>query len=245
MKRFAPLLLLLLFAGCATTAPAPSPAPSPAVTANEMSLAVHWSRNSAEHRALFIESYALAAARLGELVAGLEPGTWAVALDADETVLDNSLYQKELEEKGASFSQESWGEWVRREAAPALPGARRFLEHTRELGGKIAIVTNRSEPLCPATRVNFQKEDLPYDVILCRGEESSKEARWKKVEEGEAAPGLPSLTIVMWLGDNIHDFPGGEQDWRQAPESALEDFGRRFFVLPNPMYGSWARNPED
>jgi len=31
---------------------------------------------------------------------------------------------------------------------------------------------------------------------------------------------------------------------RKADDAALSEFGRRFFVLPNPMYGSWERNDE-
>ena len=27
------------------------------------------------------------------------------------------------------------------------------------------------------------------------------------------------------------------------PESAYEAFGKRYFILPNPMYGSWQQVP--
>ena len=29
---------------------------------------------------------------------------------------------------------------------------------------------------------------------------------------------------------------------RERGDDAFADFGARFFVLPNPMYGSWERN---
>ena len=49
----------------------------------------------------------------------------------------------------------------------------------------------------------------------------------------------------MWLGDNIHDFPGLDQELRFASPEELAEFGDRFFILPNPLYGSWRGNPPD
>jgi hypothetical protein len=43
----------------------------------------------------------------------------------------------------------------------------------------------------------------------------------------------------MWVGDNIKDFPGGDQKLHDAPVEALAAFGDRFIVVPNPLYGSW------
>jgi predicted secreted acid phosphatase len=58
------------------------------------------------------------------------------------------------------------------------------------------------------------------------------------VERGTASQALPALTVVEWLGDNIQDFPHLTQDVRNDPAA----FGRTFFVIPNPVYGSWQRN---
>lgn len=255
MPRFALLAAALLLAACATTtAPAPETAPTapaPAATAaaddgchaEETLGALHWTRTSAEMRADYVQTYRDAGAALEELAAGREPGTWAVALDADETVIDNSLYQKERAAEGLCYTSESWAEWVQRREAPPLPGAVAFLERVRELGGTIAIVTNRRQPLCADTEANFEAYDIPYDVILCRREDARKEARWRSIEEGSSPLGPPGREILLWLGDNITDFPGQDQDLRLAPPEALDAFGRRWFVLPNPMYGSWEDNP--
>jgi predicted secreted acid phosphatase len=45
--------------------------------------------------------------------------------------------------------------------------------------------------------------------------------------------------VVAFVGDNIQDFPGQSQAIRERAEEAFAEFGARFFVLPNPMYGSW------
>lgn len=206
---------------------------------------VHWVRNSAEYRAVFLQTYRLATARLEDLARGREPGSWAVVLDADETVLDNSDYEKQLHERREAFGQQSWAAWIDRQAAPALPGVMAFLERVHELGGRIAIVTNRPAESCGLTEGDFRNYGIPFDIILCGSASQGKRPRWEQLRRGEAAPDLPQLEILLWIGDNIFDFPGLDQELRHRPEEAFEEFGERFFILPNPMYGSWARNPRN
>ena len=208
----------------------------------ELPREAHWLRDSAEYRAIVLATYSQERRRLEELVEDREAGTWAVALDADETVISNSLYEKELAQAGLSHSRERWNAWVARGEATALPGARAFLERVHALGGKIAIVTNRRQPNCELTEANFRAQELPFDVILCRTDDERKESRWERVEQGKTHAGLPPLTILLWLGDNIQDFPGWKQGKRFDPEDAYADFGRRYFVFPNPVYGSWTDN---
>ncbi|HEX2252567.1 MAG TPA: HAD family acid phosphatase [Thermoanaerobaculia bacterium] len=243
------LTLALLFAGCATTAPPPAqptppppppPAAQPAASAPPQSEAVHWVRASAEHRAAFVQTFELAGEKLRELAEGRQPGTWAVIVDADETLIDNSLYQ--AERGGAGFSAESWTAWALRQEATALPGAQDFLETVRSLGGHIAVVTNRNQAECLATEDNLAAERLPYDVVLCMpmGGPSDKGPRWLAVQQGTASEALPPLEVLMYLGDSITDFPGGSQ---QLDAAVLDRFGDVYFMLPNPMYGSWQRLP--
>ena len=231
---------LVLLAGCASDRASRAPA-SP-----ELPLAIHWVRNSAEYRALLEPTYRLATEALEEEVAGREPGSWAVALDADETLISNSEASRRqaLAERPEPF-EEWWDEWVERREAPALPGTLAFLARVRELGGHIAVVTNRSERHCPQTADNLRAIDISFDVLLCRGDDSEKEPRWERITAGEAGEELPPVEIVMWLGDNIKDFPGLDQELRFADPQAFAEFGRRYFILPNPLYGSWEDNPPD
>ena len=243
MKKLVLTVLLLTAFGCASTAPPPEP--PPASQRLELDRAAHWLRNSAEYEAVVRQTYFAAGARMREVAAGRESGTWAVAVDADETILDNSPYEKELTEKGIYTTDELWDGWVARRAAPPVPGALEFLELVHALGGKIAVVTNRIEDHCADTRANFRAFDIPFDVILCRTEDARKEARWASIERGTAADDLPPLEIVMWVGDNIQDFPHLDQEIRGVAATAYADFGVRFFALPNPIYGSWMDNPKD
>lgn len=243
MRRlvFLPLLFLAACASGAGRAPAPE---ASAVAAVRLPNDVHWVRSSAEYRAILLQTYGLAGERLREIVAGREAGSWAVVLDADETVLDNSLFQKRLAESGAAYSEEIWNDWVREEAAPALPGAVEFIRLARSLGGRVVIVTNREMSVCEPTRRNLVAVGIEADAVLCKGETSNKNPRFVAVAEGTAAPGLPPLEIVMYVGDNVQDFPGQTQSsLLDAQGSAYGAFGRTWFILPNPMYGSWERNP--
>ena len=245
MKRSFLLVLVLLLPACRVATPPPQTARVAVSTA--LPGALHWFRTSAEYRAATLQTYLLVAQRLEEIAGDLQPGTWAVSLDADETILDNSQYQKELAEKGARFEGTTWNAWVRREAAPAISGADGFLATVRKLGGKIAIVTNRGEEVCEATRSNLRKVGLIYDVVLCQpqGASGEKEPRWDMVTQGSTAAGLPPLQLVLWIGDNIQDFPNLDQTLRAKPDEAFAYFGVRYFVIPNPMYGSWERNPQE
>jgi 5'-nucleotidase (lipoprotein e(P4) family) len=225
-------------------APAPVPAQAPASTV-KLPDSIHWFRNSAEYRALAIQTYLAAGERLAEIVADGSADAWAVALDADETVLNNSQYNKERALQGLGYSPDSWKEWVGRKEAPPIPGSVAFLQRVHALGGKIAIVTNRTQEECPDTEADFAKQRIPYDLMLCRTDTGEKEPRWKMIEDGTTPQGLPPLRIVLWVGDNITDFPDLDQTIRSRPEDAFTDFGHRYFVIPNPMYGSWESNPRD
>src|SRR5690242_797308 len=54
---------------------------------------IHWFRNSAEVRALTRQVYTMAGHAVDS--AAYKGGKWGVVLDVDETVLDNSEFQKE------------------------------------------------------------------------------------------------------------------------------------------------------
>ena len=226
------------------SAPVATPDATAAAAARPPSGAIRWSRDSAEHKALYLQVYAAATQHVEQEAARRPAGSWGVVLDADETVIDNSLYQLERERAGLPFDGPSWHAWTRRREALPQPGARAFLLRVRELGGRIAIVTNRTASECPDTEAVFRAHELVYDLMLCKPDAgpSDKNPRFEAVARGTTPAGLPPLEIVAFLGDNIYDFPGLSQELRHQDERAFSAFGARFFALPNPMYGSWERN---
>ena len=254
--RHLALVAVASLAACRSAAPGATPQPpAPPPSAAEATPArpatppapphsLRWSRDSAEHRAIFLQVYRAATAHVESEAAKRPGGGWAVVADADETVIDNSLYELEAFQAGRSFGDAAWHAWTRRRAAVPLPGAKAFLARVRALGGRIAIVTNRSASACPDTEAVFHAHALPFDVMLCKPDAgpSDKNPRFEAVANGTTPAGLPPLEIVAVLGDNINDFPGQSQAIRHQGDEAFAAFGTRFFVFPNPMYGSWQRN---
>ncbi|MBX7185754.1 MAG: haloacid dehalogenase-like hydrolase [Vicinamibacteria bacterium] len=268
-SRIAFALLTLLAAACADhkapqapkapaaapPAAAPAPAAPPAAEAPRpprpagagLGDGVKWLRTAAEYRAITISTYRAAADAVSAAAKGRARDSWAVVLDADETVLDNSVFQRDLAKGVAPFSEELWAAFVRQRSAIPVPGAKAFLDRVKELGGRIAIVTNRFEPLCEDTRENFRAHGLPFDVILCRATTGAntgdKNPRFEAAASGAAFGDNKAREVLAFVGDNILDFPALKQSLRDEPDSAYDAFGRRYFVLPNPMYGSWQQVP--
>jgi len=248
MNRARPRLIVTTWligaAACAQPTVTPKPAAAPAAPASRpLPNEIRWFRNSAEYRALAREVYSQAGERLPALSLGLAPSTWAVILDADETVLDNSEYERRRAVLDSGYTEESWGTWVNERAAVAIPGAVDFTRFVHALSGKVVIVTNRPLDVCDATRANLDAIGVAADLVLCQPPgESDKNPRFRRVQNGTAETGVPALNVVAWVGDNILDFPGLTQSARTDP-AALAEFGKRFFILPNPMYGSWQQVP--
>jgi 5'-nucleotidase (lipoprotein e(P4) family) len=235
--------LLVAGSGCQSTrTPAQTPKPTTAATGSPGLLqdSLRWVRDSAEYRAAALQAYRAAATSVTAAAQGRRAGSWAVVLDADETVISNLQYQIERGQAGLPYSADSWRAWVARRAAVPIPGAARFLAHVRDLGGRIAIVTNRLQSECLDTEALFNTHGLAYDAMLCRPDTapSDKNPRFDAVAAGKTTIGGP-LDIVAFVGDNILDFPKLDQASAKKSESALDAFGASFFMLPNPMYGSW------
>ena len=240
-------LAAILLSGCAS-APPNSPNPNPPnpnrpnlSNLSNLSNDLKWVQDSAEYEALAVQVYRAATARVEREAVGRGRGTWAVSLDADETVISNLRYQIERGSQGMGFSSESWNQWVRRREAMPIAGAAAFLARVRALGGRIAIVTNRLGSECADTEAVFRTHALVYDVMLCRpdGTASDKNPRFAAVASGQAFGLTTPIDIVAFVGDNILDFPGLSQSIRGQGPAAFAGFGVRFFVVPNPMYGSW------
>lgn len=244
MKRCAVILLFVASAACHRGGPPSIAPPAPPVQAAGAAAdpeSIRWVRDAAEYRAAVLQVYRQAAARVEADAATHGRGAWAVVLDADETVISNLTYQVERARLGQPYSPESWRAWVQRREATPLPGAAVFLARVQALGGRIAIVTNRLQSECADTEAVFKAHALPYDAMLCRpdGSPSDKNPRFDAVAAGRTAAGAAPLAILAFVGDNILDFPGLTQAVVRQNAAALEPFGSRFFLIPNPMYGSW------
>jgi acid phosphatase len=186
----------------------------------------------------------------------------AIVMDIDETVLDNSEPQAKMLREGSCFGEfpERWDEWIAERRAPAVPGALEFVRAARESTDargravRVFYVTNRecgrragSDAPCPQqddTAANFEAIGLGSptlaDDLMLKGErpewESDKLARRQAVAR--------SYRIVLNVGDDLADFlPDVRRATvadRDLARCARDDhWGTRWFIVPNPMYGSW------
>lgn len=202
--------------------------------------AVLWYQRSAEAAALYHQAFNIARLRLDEDHAKNRSATKrAVVVDIDETVLDNSPYSASLIKNDKS-GQSTWDEWVRRAQAEPLPGAVEFLSYAVSRGYDVYYVSNRSAKTeFDATVRNLKTRGFPQvtaDHVLLKEDDPSKQARRVSIEA--------THDIVLLMGDNLNDLSTvfekkSPADRRKEVEKRKVEFGRRFIVLPNPVYGDW------
>jgi len=210
------------------------------VNNDNLLIATLYHQKSAERDALCLQAYNMAKYRLDDILAeNPDSSKLAIVLDLDETVLDNSPYEAKCILRNISYPT-GWDEWMHAACAKELPGAVEFLEYVKSKGVSIFYITNRREKYKNATMQNLQKLGIaPVSEahLLLRTDESSKEPRRQKVLEGHK--------IIMLFGDNLADFTkvfDGKKSVNERLElviSLKDEFGDRFIVFPNTMYGDW------
>ena len=210
--------------------------------------AVLYMQKAAEFRALSYQAYNLARMRLDadldkknvkKLPKDQRKLPRSIVVDIDETVLDNSPAQAYGIKNGVPFNLKDWYAWGEMRKAKALPGAVEFLNYAVSKGVKIFYISNRDEVQKAATIDNLKSAgfaDVSADNVLLRTNESSKDAR-RAIAGGKHR-------VVMLLGDNLDDFTSAFERKSVADRFAETDkvrleFGNRFIVLPNAMYGTW------
>lgn len=267
-QRTIAIALCALLAACAS-APVPEPAPeagaSPA--SHENLYATLYLQTAAEHKALSVMTYRSAQNMLdaalsdGNWTAALEQsGNYAslpagVVFDVDETVLDNSPYQATLISEGLSYRSEHWDRWVAEARAPAVAGAVEFSRAAQARGVTLLYVTNRrciarqtggdpcpqrAETIANLVRAGFPEPE-PGNVYL-----RSAEFGFERDKGSRRAAFARRFRILMLFGDDLGDFMSGvkgEGVGRASRDALVEAhadrWGRSWFVLPNPSYGSW------
>ncbi len=240
-------------------------AAAPEDTARESLNATLWMQVSPEYRAIARQVYRQAEDRIaapGPGSAALEQASesdeslarlpTAVVLDLDETVLDNTVYQARLLRDRAVYNAATWGAWVGAGDAEAVPGAREFIARARVLGHTVFYITNRdcttppptATDSCPAktaTAANLLALGIdpapdPQRMLL-RGERPDWNNSNKTARRAFIAA---NYRIVALVGDDLGDFV--DPQTFAGDRARLEPrFGHTWFLLPNPIYGSWSR----
>ena len=242
----------------ATAPAAPVAADGPA--ADDMLNATVWYQQALERDLVYRTVYRAAAERLRAALAdrswdalpkadrSINPATLppAIIVDVDETVLDNAPSQVRQIRAGGEFNEADWGQWVKEGKAKPLAGAVEFLSAAAKQGITVYYVTNRDASLREATVANLRRVGFPVAedsqvlglgtvVEGCEQEGSDKSCRRQLVGR--------THRVLMQFGDQVGDFvqivantPDGR---REAMAPYMDWVGERWFVLPNPLYGSW------
>lgn len=251
------VLLLAVLSAC-TPMRETAEAPADDVRTNENLHSVLWMQTAAEYAGLTQQTYQAArrmvdsALTVSDWTASLEQAERsgyetlppAVVVDVDETVLDNSAYQARLVRDGAQYDRASWQAWVREEAATPVPGALAFAQHAAEQGVTVFYLTNRRAAVEEATRANLAQLGFPLDpevdTVIMRGERPAWDTGDKTTRREAIAD---DYRILVMAGDNLGDFIGeverSVEERARLAERYSGYWGTRWFVLPNPQYGSW------
>ncbi|MGH6869875.1 MAG: HAD family acid phosphatase [Rhizomicrobium sp.] len=224
-----------------------------------ISTATYWQRHSLEYCRLTASVYDEAATAASRMKAahGYKPHGWIVLMDADETVLDNSLDQVQSDEcPEPAFNARKWESWIHARATPDgpqgmamdVPGAAAFTRRIHAMGGLVAIVTNRDVADDAITRDNLKRVGIWFDYEIGQDaskpdEKKNKLSRWQGAVASLDARFHTKAKAVLWLGDQVTDLaltgPGGDMVGVMSQSDPGAGIGVNRFLLPNPMYGNW------
>lgn len=252
------LVLITTLASCGTL---------PGDGGGEPDRAILWVKSSAEYQALALQAYRDATGDLpGKLAdrswsalpeqhnAGDLPP--AVILDVDETAVSNVRFQESLTEPFRDSMLNTWGI---ENVAEAVPGAVAFVQLAVDSGVRIFFLTNRPcEPgpaaACPQKQVvigELMEAGFPADetnVTL-----AFERPEWTKEKSIRRSVIASGHRVIMLFGDDLGDFiactrkrpldpctvGATEESRRQLVERHAALWGEGWYILPNPMHGSW------
>jgi acid phosphatase len=251
--KLLPVLWLCFLQGAAAQTAAPAAAP------HENLNSILWVQTAAEYRAIAHQTFRSAEANL---LRALKDPSWtaaleqtgeyskqppAVILDLDETVIDNSAFQARMAAENKSFNDPDWSAWVDEKRAGLIPGAAQFLSTAHANGVAIFYITNRTcHPERPAdpTAQLVRQLNLPFEPsrLHCKAspsDPSDKSPRRRLVAGGHR--------VLLLIGDDLNDFltTQKEQSTMEGRAIVVDSYsrywGERWFMIPNPTYGSWER----
>ncbi len=238
-------------------------------TSSGVDRGILWARDSAEFDALTMQAYSAASDDLARLIADKSwtalPGQKsygqlppAIIFDVDETLTSGAEFQEILV---PPFVNSVFDDWNASNTATAIPGAAAFAKLARDQGVELFFVTNRpcekkpdvSDP-CPqqiTTVQDINEAGIPADadhVML-----ANEQADWDREKVIRRNHIAQNYRIIMLIGDDLSDFipcvrkkvvapctEGATAASRQRQVELYSSYwGSGWYVLPNPMHGSW------
>ena len=170
----------------------------------------------------------------------------AIIVDIDETMLDNTPYGARLIREGRSSDDASFNQWVIEAAAKPVPGALEFARAANARGVTIFYISNRTADQAGPTIDNLRKVGFPIkDDSQFLGKNTTAGGCENSGSDKGCRRQLVSRThrVLMQFGDQLGDLVSITTNTPTGREQAVRPYlgwvGERWFVLPNPSYGSW------
>ena len=267
IKRCALAVLAVTLVAACETAPPVAP-PQAQDHDPHQDLGLRWVKEAEEYHAITRQVYAMATAALPGFVADRSwsalPGQAdaadlppTVILDVDETVVSNVDFQLAFERPFANWKLE---QWTAETAATPVDGVTAFVDEARRLGVAVFFVTNRPCEPKPGNDDPCPQRQTTIDDIAEVGIETdadhvflSEERGWTREKITRREHVAKTHRVIALVGDDYGDFipcvrkkiraPCTEPATRASRRAALDRYddywGRGWYILPNPMHGSW------
>jgi 5'-nucleotidase (lipoprotein e(P4) family) len=170
----------------------------------------------------------------------------AAVFDMDETAVLNLGYEYDQARTHAPSTGARWLRWERTgvDDVAAVPGAARAFDALRSLGVTIVVNTNRDAETAAETERALAVAGLGNfhhgQTLFLKGDVDSRPGK-----DSRRAEIARRFCVIAMGGDQLGDFtdlfagPVTMERRAAVMAPALQDFfGRVWFVLPNPVYGT-------
>jgi acid phosphatase len=267
MKPHYVIVASLILAACATPPSAPSPPAAEEQRLDAAILWVeHAAEYQAVSAQVYAEARRDLPHLVADVSFSAQPGQVdaadkppAIIFDVDETVVSNADYQEQLTRE--RYSRRGHFDWMRSHTAAPIRGAPAMIEAARDAGVSVFFITNRA-----CERFEGIDDDCPYEQVTIddlseAGIETDadhllmawEQPGWNKEKLNRRNWLAERYRIVMLFGDDYGDFvhcarakplpPCTEAATRASRHAALDTYadywGNGWYILPNPMHGSW------
>jgi len=253
------LLGCIVIAGCSNQPPAQDP---------HSDLGLLWVKHSAEYSAITKQVYGSATAALRGFIEDTSwsaiPGQSdaadlpvAIILDVDETVVSNVDFQMTFEQPFANWKLEKW---TSETTATPIVGLKEFVDAARAAGVTVFFITNRpceqiegSDDPCPQKQSTI--DDIAEVGVVTDADHVflSEEQGWNREKSVRRNHVAETHRIIMLIGDDLGDFvpcarlkpyapcttSATAEDRRDMVAAHAQMWGNGWYILPNPMHGSW------